>query len=422
MLNRRNAQLLRLYIRIRTTKSMKTMNVLKTLGLAAVSAMVISSCQKDTSAVSYTDAEYQTLSQILDLPGEVYDYTIQGSNAGVPFDIQVPGHGSLEDRNHKATLGRVLFYDQLLSKDGTVSCGTCHVQSAGFAHNEALSEGIEGQVGTRNSLALGTTPLGLETSYGGGSSFNGDVFFNGQIAGFSWDESVHSMNEQSQKAIENPVEMGMTMEAMVDRVNSLAYYDILFNKAFGENEITETKILDAISSFVNAISSNQTKFDEGLAMTHDAFEDFPNYSEVQNLGKNLFNNNCSSCHGSEHKFTQRATANNGLDLVYTDKGRGEVTGLSHDNGVFKIPFLRNIELSGPYMHDGRFATLEEVVDFYSTGIKGHQNLDPSLKDWNGQVKRFNFTSAEKSALVAYLETLTDHKMKKEQKFADPFKG
>lgn len=406
------------------SNSMKITNVIKGFAAVAGLSIALTACQKESNVTSYTNAEYETLSQILDLPGEVYDYTINGADSGVSFDIQVSGHGNLETRNHKATLGRVLFYDELLSKDGTVSCGTCHVQSAGFAHNERVSEGIEGQVGTRNSLALGTTPLGLETSYGGGAAFANGVFGN-QLAGFSWDDSIHSMEEQSRRAIENPVEMGMTMEAMVDRVNSIAYYDILFKKAFGEDKITEDRILDAISSFVNAISSNETAFDKGLAVTGSEFEPFANFNEAQNLGKSLFNSNCATCHGSNHTFTQRATANNGLDYSYEDQGRGAITGKVSDMGVFKIPFLRNIELSAPYMHDGRFATLEEVIDHYSNGMANHPNLAAELRDFsqgNSVAKQFNFSNEEKEALVAYLETLTDNNMTKEKKFADPFKG
>lgn len=380
--------------------------------------LIFSSCQKESTALHYSESEYAELSKNLNLPGEVYNYSIN-----VPSHLTGGGifNGNIDptrlnQENHIATLGRVLFYDELLSRNGTVSCGSCHVQTSGFAHNEALSEGFDGQTGQRNSLALGTTAMGLTTSYGGNISFGGGE----ALAGFSWDDSIHSMEEQTQAAIENPAEMGMTMEDMVDRVNSIAYYDILFRKAFGEGEINEENLLAAITKFVNSISSNQSKFDEGLNQNFNAAEAFANFTAQENLGKQLYNSNCSSCHGSKHDFTVMAVANNGLDLNYADQGKGEKTGKSADMGVFKVPFLRNIALSGPYMHDGRFASLEDVVDFYSEDIQNHQNLNFRLRDDNGQAKRMNFQEHEKEALVAYLETLTDEEMIKDDKFSDPF--
>ena len=375
--------------------------------------LMLSSCQKESTAVDYTANEYEELSKSLNLPGELHNYTVD-----VPAHINISSFSpiapiQLNKANHTATLGRVLFYDELLSRNGTVSCGSCHVQTAGFAHNEALSEGFDGQTGTRNSLALGTTAMGLTTSYGG--STEGEA-----LAGFSWDDSVHSMEEQTQAAIENPSEMGMTMEDMVDRVKSIAYYDILFRKAFGENEINEENLLNAITQFVNAISSNESRFDEGMNQTLNVNEDFANYTASENLGKTLYNTNCASCHGAKHDFTVKAVANNGLDQVYTDQGKGAKTGNSSDMAIFKVPFLRNIGLSGPYMHDGRFASLEEVVDFYSENVKEHLNLSPELRESNGQVKKMNFTEVQKTALVAYMETLTDQEMIKDEKFSIPF--
>ena len=375
--------------------------------------LMLSSCQKESTAVDYTANEYEELSKSLNLPGELHNYIVdvpEHINAGAFFLIAPI---QLNKANHTATLGRVLFYDELLSRNGTVSCGSCHVQTAGFAHNEALSKGFDGENGTRNSLALGTTAMGLTTSYGG--STEGEA-----LAGFSWDDSVHSMEEQTQAAIENPSEMGMTMEAIVDRVKSIAYYDILFRKAFGENEINEENLLKAITQFVNAISSNESRFDEGMNQTLNVNEDFANYTASENLGKSLYNTNCASCHGAKHDFTVKAVANNGLDQVYTDQGKGAKTGNSSDMAIFKVPFLRNIGLSGPYMHDGRFASLEEVVDFYSENVKEHLNLSPELRESNGQVKKMNFTEVQKTALVAYMETLTDQEMIKDEKFSIPF--
>jgi len=401
---------------------MQLSKILKLSFLALGFVLMFSSCQKDSQALHYSASEYEELSKSLNLPGELHNYTVEVPNH-FGGDVIIGGHVGTVDpvrlnrENHIATLGRVLFYDELLSRNGTVSCGSCHVQTAGFAHNEALSEGFDGETTVRNSLALGTTAMGLTTSYGGNSSFGGEA-----LAGFSWDDSIHSMEEQTQAAIENPAEMGMTMEDMVERVKSIAYYDILFNKAFGEDEINEENLLSAISKFVNAISSNESKFDEGLnhALSGGAFESFPNFTTKENIGKSLYNSNCSSCHGLRHDFTVKAVANNGLDLIYADNGKGDKTGFQSDMGVFKVPFLRNIALSGPYMHDGRFESLEEVVDFYSENVKNHENLSSELRTINGGAKRLDLNDTQKEALVAYLETLTDEKMIREEKFADPF--
>lgn len=394
---------------------MQLNRILNLSAMALGCMMLFASCQKESQVLHYSASEYEELSKNLNLPGELFNYSVNvPSHIGGGIVGGAVDPSRLNTANHIATLGRVLFYDELLSRNGTVSCGSCHVQTSGFAHNEPLSEGFDGETGTRNSLALGTTAMGLTTSYGGGS------FGGAALAGFSWDDSIHSMEEQTKAAIENPAEMGMTMEDMVDRVKSIAYYDILFKKAFGEDEINEDNLLMAISNFVNAISSNQSKFDQGLEINSNANQPFSNFTAQENIGKELYNNNCSSCHGTKHDFTVKSVANNGLDLIYADKGKGEKTGNSADNGVFKVPFLRNIALSGPYMHDGRFSSLEEVVDFYSEGIQPHTNLNPLLRNGNGQAKRMNFNDSEKEALVAYLETLTDEEMVKDVKFSTPF--
>lgn len=394
-------------------------NKLLSLGIFFFAAiMILSSCQKESEVVSYSSSEYAELSKVLDLPGEVYDYTISAPthiNNTAFFNPTFDPSLSIDRANHMSTLGRVIFYDELLSRNATVSCGSCHVQNAGFAHNEVVSEGFNGEVTKRNSLALGTAPIGLTNSYNGGSA-------GGALAGFSWDDRIHSMAEQSEAAITNPLEMGMTMADMVTRINSLAYYDILFHKAFGEDKINEETILEAVSQFVNSITTKNSKFDEGLeaAPNMSAEMSFANYTAEENLGKQLYNSNCASCHSTTHSFTMKAVANNGLDMNYEDKGKGEVTGVAADNGLFKVPFLRNIELSAPYMHDGRFATLEEVVDHYSESIAPHANLSPELKI-GSHPKQMNFSENEKVALVAYLETLTDMEMVNDDKFSDPFR-
>jgi cytochrome c peroxidase len=204
------------------------------------------------------------------------------------------------------------------------------------------------------------------------------------------------------------------------KLSTKPHYRILFKKAFGQDQINPSDITMAIQEFLNSFVSVNSKFDQGLRQAGVTDINFPNYSPMENMGKTLFMLNCAGCHGRDMTNPAMRTANNGLDLQYADQGVGEVTQKSTDMGLFKVPFLRNIALTGPYMHDGRFNTLEEVVEHYSTGIKAHPNLHFSLRNGT-QAKRFNFTAQQKAALVAFLETLTDDSEIKHSRFSNPFK-
>jgi len=379
-----------------------------------VACLLFQSCaDKVESAVyHYTSDEYELLTQSLDLPEGTYDYTLV-TNRPVPgFNPDLPFH--------KATLGRVLFYDKELSVDGSISCASCHKQASAFADNEKFSEGIEGNVGTRNSLPLGNT-IGFVKYYGTDLNF--------QSGFFSWDEKFESINEQSRAAITSSFEMGHSMWELATKIKADEKYQILFNKSYGEsNPITEANILDAITEFVNSFSSRASKFDKSIPTSPntfsqaDVFSDFEAFSSSENNGKRLFNDNCSNCHGSRHNSIVRSSANNGLDMVYTDKGLGAREGESYLNGVFKVPSLRNIELTGPYMHDGRFTSLEEVVGHYSDGVQSHPNLSDALKNSaTNQAVVLNFSNTEKEDLVNYLKTLTDIEFVTAPKWSDPFK-
>ena len=161
--------------------------------------------------------------------------------------------------------------------------------------------------------------------------------------------------------------------------------------------------------------SYEAKYDVGVA------SNFSNFTPQENLGRQLFNGrgNCNACHRTD-AFVAEESTNNGLDAVTTDAGLGGITGNPADNGKFKVPSLRNIEVTGPYMHDGRFSTLAEVVEFYNSGVQSHPNLDPRLRTPNGQPRRLNLTNTEKAALVAFLQTLTDDSFIHDPKFSNPF--
>ena len=360
-----------------------------------------------TEEFHYSDDEFQLLTQTLDLPAETYQYPIVTNGFS--------GTSTSNEIYHKATLGRVLFYDNTLSVDGTVSCASCHKQEAAFADDRKLSEGIESNVGLRNSLPLGNT-IGFVRYYGTDLSV--------QSGFFSWDESQLTINDQSEAAIVSELEMGHNMYDLAEQINKIDYYQVLFKKVYGTQGATKANILDALTEFVNSMSSRGSKFDNGAQST-SPYQDFTNFSQSENRGKTLFNDNCGSCHGVNHNAIVLSSANNGLDIIYEDKGIGARTNNSSDNGVFKVPSLRNIDLTGPYMHDGRFETLEEVVDHYSDGIQNHNNLHPFLQEFGtsgSEPRKFNFSDQNKEDIVNYLKTLTDETFVTEVKYSDPFKS
>ncbi len=396
---------------------MKIKTLSLSLGYLLLGSLLFVSCLEDRvdlTKVSYTHEEYAILSQHLNLPLERASFQVE-----FPAHMTRTGAVAPEIDDAKATLGSVLFYDKKLSANNKVSCESCHKQSLAFSDDVAFSEGFDGQLTKRNSLPLASTP-NFESSYNG----SGNSFFTGMQAGFFWDERAHSIAEQSKMTLEDDIEMGVDIYQLAGKLSDIPYYQILFQKAYGSPSATPDKITDALEVFINSFVSVSSPFDEGLNQHQTPFADFTNFSQQENLGKTLFNTHCNGCHSSDFTALVETVANNGLDIEYEDKGMGERTQLDFDNGRFKVPFLRNVALTGPYMHDGRFETLEEVIDHYSEGIQDHPNLDFRLRDgFNNaaQPRRFNFTETEKAALIAFLHTVTDDKFIQDERFADPFK-
>ncbi|MEO6132066.1 MAG: cytochrome c peroxidase [Saprospiraceae bacterium] len=363
------------------------------------------SCENDktiTTVEYYSQQEYQVLSSTLNLPSTPFNYN--------KFEFESKRSDAI------STLGRVLFYDKNLSKDNSVSCGSCHQQNLAFADREALSKGIENRSTNRNSLSLGAF-----RSFGDYSSDPETTLF--------WDGRVKNLHDQMIQTIRNPKEMGMELRDVVAKIKDLEYYKILAQKAFFNENLNEELVLNALEGFMTSINSSTSKFD--IISQQNNFNLATNWSglnQQENLGKNIFTSNCIGCHsqgidnfafGSPVGSLVLRSANNGLDLVYTDKGEGEINPAPDALAIFKIPGLRNIALTAPYMHDGRFANLEQVVDFYSTGIQDHPNLNDLLKS-DGHPKKFNFTGGEKDALIQFLNALTDNTMINEVKWSDPF--
>ena len=311
-----------------------------------------------------------------------------------------------------ATLGRVLFYDKTLSLNNTVSCASCHQQQYGFADNHAFSTGFAGELTKRNSMSL----------------TNARYFPAGK---FFWDQRSGPLEVwQTLMPIENPVEMGLGIDELIKRLEKKPYYPYLFDKAFSDQSIhpiNRDAISKALAQFIRSMISYQSKYDAGrsqiVAPQNPAESPYPNFTAQENLGKQLFfnpYNGCAGCHRPE-TFTILSVKNNGLENPSVDRGVGGFTNIPSQVGLFKVPSLKNIELSAPYMHDGRFATLEEVVEHYNSGIQPHPNLSPELKNPDGSPKRLNLTVSEKAALVAFLKTLTDVANTTDVKFSNPFK-
>jgi cytochrome c peroxidase len=305
--------------------------------------------------------------------------------------------------NLGATLGRVLFYDRRLSTNQTVSCSSCHQRDHGFADPRKFSVGFNGGLTGRNSMGLSNARWYLRKH-------------------FFWDERANTLEDQVLQPIQNAVEMGMTLPALTNRLAGEPFYTNLFQRTFGTPEVTSDRVSRALAQFVRSIISTDSKYDRAVS------NGFATLTSQENLGRQIFLGQvgiatCAACHGTDNFVPGPTINNNGLEFPFVDKGLGGITGLTRDEGLFKVPSLRNIEMTAPYMHDGRFATLEEVVEFYNSGVVDNPNLSPPLRNPPGQppgARRLNLTTQQKAALVAFLKTLTDPSLATDERWSDPF--
>ncbi len=375
--------------------------------LLALSLAFLFSCEELTNQTEEEIFDPVNLSDYLDLPENAYNY----SDIDVPdfFTLQPNTEQDNTPNNNKvtdwgATLGRVLFYDKILSGNNTISCSSCHLQSAGFSDSNQFSIGFEGGFTGRNSMGIS----------------NAKYYENGH---FFWDERAETLEDQVLMPIQDDVEMGLTLTEMVGKIEEQPYYPVLFEQVYGDEEVTPERVSLALSQFVRSIVSYQSKYDVGRAQVNNPQQDFPNFTDIENLGKQVFfdqRGDCARCHTTD-LFVGDAPRNNGLDAVLTDLGLGAVTGNANDDGKFKVGSLRNIELTAPYMHDGRFETLEEVVEHYDSGVQASATLDNRLTLQNSnQPRRLNLSVNEKNALVSFMKTLTDQTLAEEERFSDPF--
>lgn len=300
--------------------------------------------------------------------------------------------------NAGATLGRVLFYDARLSHDNGTSCSSCHQQATGFDDPNQLSEGFDGGLTGRHS-----TPLANAAYYTRGRFF--------------WDERAETLEDQVLMPIQDPVEMGSTLPELRAELASTDYYPKLFQQAFGTPEITDERIAKALGQFVRSMKSYSSKYDQAVEAGTPENPNFEAvFTELEQQGADLFlhgEGRCSECH-TTHAQVGDQPRNVGLDATNDeDAGAG--------SGRFKTMSLRNVGVREHFMHDGRFSSLEEVIEFYNSGVQNNPTLDNRMK-MNGQPMRLNYTpeGGEVAALVAFLNTLTDESFLTNDLFSNPF--
>lgn len=326
-------------------------------------------CSNDDS-----NSNYEPTIQSLEIPQIFSNYLIDPI---IPNDNPQTVEG--------IALGKKLFFDRILSENGTQSCASCHSPQNAFSDNLTTSVGIDGISGTRNAMPL----FNLAWNYG---------------ERFNWDGSALSLERQAEEPVENPIELHSDWDSVVTRLQNHPEYPELFQLAFNTSIITKELTTKALAQFERTLISANSKFDRytlGQA----------SLTPQELNGLDIFlredKGDCFHCHGNPNNpiWTDNDFHNNGLDATFTDLGLGGITGDPNDNGKFRSPSLRNLAYTAPYMHDGRFATLEEVIDHYSEGLQNSATIDPLMKkiDQGG----VQLSTQDKADLKAFLLTLSD---------------
>lgn len=307
-----------------------------------------------------------------------------------------------------AALGGVLFHDRQLSINGAVACASCHQQADGFTDRQRFSVGFDGVRRT-----------GVHSMRLANARFQPD-------AGFFWDRRAATLEQLSTEPVRNAIEMGFDasvggIDSLLRRMRTLPYYPELFRVVFGDSVITEERMQRALAQYLRSLVSTRSRWDDGYAAVYSPTApnlglnlNVPGLSAQENRGRQLFlegaaqgGAGCAACHSAPTFTLAAGVRGNGLDA-------GEAT-------VFKSPSLKNVGVRGPYMHDGRFSTLEAVVEHYDNGVRLGPALDQRLRGPNGQPRRLNLSNEDKAALVAFMHTLTDTVMLSDPKFGNPFR-
>ena len=345
--------------------------ILKLVFVILMASMVLLACERDVA-----------------IPKEATPFEVK---LIIPSNFPQPVYNFEDNPLTKAgfILGRKLFYDPKLSRDNSISCGSCHQSFAGFAHSEhRLSHGINGQFGTRNSPGLSNL-IWQKT--------------------FMWDGGVNHIELQPLAPIANPVEMDEKMDNIITKLTASEEYRNAFKTVFGDEKIDTKRIMLALTQFMGMLNSYNSRYDKYVRGESDG-----SFSKEELNGLNLFRSKCASCH-TEPLFTDNSFHNNGLpiDPVLNDIGRMKITQNVADSMVFKTPSLRNVDVTAPYMHDGRFKTLKLVLAHYTNGIHTSSTLDPKLL--NG----IALTPQEQNDIIRFLQTLTDYSFITDERFAEP---
>jgi cytochrome c peroxidase len=318
----------------------------------------------------------------------------------------------------RATLGRVLFYDRQLSTIRTISCASCHRQELAFGDNSIGSVGVAGTTG-RHSMRLINARFGSEPR-------------------FFWDKRANTLEEQATQPIQDHIEMGFSgtdgepaLNDLLTRLNALDYYGALFTNAFGSAQVTEPRMQQALAQFIRSIQSFDSKYDEGRAMVQNGGERFPNFTDEENLGRELFGGRpqvggdneriggglgCGACHQGPEFSIDPNSGNNGVT--------GTLGGGAPDFSVTRSPTLRDLfqpdgTPNGPFMHNGSFRTIDDVLNHYNAIPASNQQLDRRLS-FAGRPQHLNMTPAERLAIIAFLKTLTGSAVYTDERWSDPF--
>ena len=338
--------------------------------LLLISFFLLMNCSSKEEEETYTPVPYN-----LEIP------TLFANKLIAPI---LPTNNPLTEEG--VALGKKLFFDKLLSGDNSQACASCHNPRKAFTDNLQFSRGIDGLLGTRNSMPL----------------FNLAWNFDER---FAWDGKELSLERQALEPVKNPIEMHANWKKVTERIRQHATYPNLFLQAFGTSKIDSIIITKAIAQFERTLISGNSKFDKHLlgetSLTQEEQNGFDVFMDEAK-------GDCFHCHGSSNNplWTDNKFHNNGLDATFQDRGLGGVTGNPNDNGKFKSPSIRNLAFTAPYMHDGRFTTLEEVINHYSEGLKKSATIDPLMKNVNnGGV---HLSIQDKTDLKAFLLTLSDN--------------
>ncbi|HEY6899099.1 MAG TPA: cytochrome c peroxidase [Puia sp.] len=289
-------------------------------------------------------------------------------------------------------LGRFLFYEKRLSRGNVISCASCHRQSLAFTDGRAFSQGFDGVPTKRNSMSLA------------------NVLW---VRNFFWDGRAGSLEEQAVVPLTDAHEMGQSLDSSVAKLQADERYVRLFEAAFGAGGVTGERIVKGLTQFERTLISADAPYDKYIRGDYQLTA-----SERRGLELFFGSAGCGRCHGGPKVFNE-TYHNNGLDRVFKDSGREVVTGMAYDRGRFRVVTLRNVELTAPYMHDGRFGSLSEVIDHYNEHVEGGPTLSPSLRDSAGRPIRLGLTAGEKKDLLAFLHTLTDSTFIKDPRFSEP---